>query len=132
MEATLHANGVIDTDVLIDAMHGIPNAITFLDEQQEVGIQVSIISAMELVAGCRNKVEITELEKFLKKITCLPVTATASKIAYQLVKSFYHSHGLHLPDALIAATALESDLTLYTRNTRHFRVIPQLIIRQPY
>ena len=50
METTLHADGVIDPDILIDAMHGIPNAITFLDEQQEVGIQVSIISAMELVA----------------------------------------------------------------------------------
>ena len=70
MEATLHANGVIDTDILIDAMHGIPNAITFLDEQQDAGIQISIISAMELVAGCRNKVEITKLEKFLEKITC--------------------------------------------------------------
>ena len=77
MEATLHANGVIDTDILIDALHGIPNAITFLDEQQDAGIQISIISAMELVAGCRNKVEITKLEKFLEKITCLPVTATA-------------------------------------------------------
>ena len=45
---------------------------------------------------------------------------------------FYHSRGLHLPDALIAATVLEYDLTLYTRNTRHFRMIPRLTIRPPY
>ena len=127
-----HANGIIDTDILIDAMHGLPNAITFLDEQRNPGIQISIISAMELIAGCRNKAEITELQKFLQKIILLPITPTASEIAYQLVTSFYHSHGLHLPDALIAATALEYDLTLYTRNTRHFRPIPRLTVRQPY
>ena len=132
MAATPHTKGVIDTNILIDAMHGIPNAIIFLDEQQASGIQISIISAMELVAGCRDKAEMRELQKFFRKITFLPVTATSSEVAYQLMESFYHSHGLHLPDALIAATALEYDLTLYTRNTRHFRTIPQLTIRQPY
>ncbi len=132
MEATPHTNGVIDTNILIDAMHGIPNAIMFLDAQQKYGIQISIISAMELVAGCRNKTEMAELQKFLEKITFLPITPTSSEVAYQLMESFYHSHGLHLPDALIAATALEYDLILYTRNTRHFRTIPRLMIRQPY
>lgn len=127
-----HTNGVIDTNILIDAMYGIPNAIAFLDEQQESGVQISIISAMELVAGCRNKAEMRELQEFLEKITFLPVTATSSQVAYQLMESFYHSHGLHLPDALIAATALEYDLTLYTRNVRHFRMIPRLTISQPY
>ena len=132
MAPTPQTNGVIDTNILIDAMYGIPNAIGFLDEQQESRIQISIISAMELVAGCRNKAEIRELQEFLEKVTFLPVTATSSQVAYQLMESFYHSHGLHLPDALIAATALEYDLTLYTRNTRHFRMIPRLTINQPY
>lgn len=132
MAPAQHPNGVIDTNILIDAMYGIPNAIAFLNEQQKSGIQISIVSAMELVAGCRNKSEMRELQEFLEKITFLPVTATSSRIAYQLMESFYHSHGLHLPDALIAATALEYDLTLYTRNMRHFRMIPRLTINQPY
>ncbi len=95
-------------------------------------IQISIVSAMELIVGCRNKLEMTELQKFFQKCTFLPVTATISQIAFQLMQSFYLSHGLTLPDALIAATAIEHDLTLYTRNTRHFRMIPQLKISQPY
>ena len=132
MAATPHTDGMIDTNILIDAMHGIPNAIMFLDEQQVSGIQISVVSAMELVAGCRDKAEMRELQKFLQKITFLPVTPTSSEIAYQLMESFYHSHGMHLPDALIAATALEHELTLYTRNTRHFHTIPRLTIRQPY
>jgi predicted nucleic acid-binding protein len=91
---TTHADGVIDSNILIDAMR--------------------------------------ELQRFFQRCTLLPVTATVSQIAFQLMESFYLSHGLILPDALIAATALEHNLTLYTRNTRHFRMIPRLKVSQPY
>ena len=87
---------------------------------------------MELIAGCRNKTEMMELQKFFQKCTFLPITTTISQVAFQLMESFYLGHGLVLPDALIAATALEHDLTLYTRNIRHFRMIPQLKVNQPY
>ncbi len=132
MEGTTYTNRVIDTDILIDAMNGIVDAVAFLEEQQMAEIQISIVSAMELIAGCRNKTEMTELQRFFQKCTFLPVTATISQIAYQLVESFYLSHGLIMADALIAATAIEHDLTLYTRNTRHFRMIPELKINQHY
>lgn len=132
MEGTAYTNGVIDTDILIDATKRHEDATIFLVRQRVVGIQISIISAIELVVGCRNKVELTQTQKFLQDCTVLPITANASQIAYQLVESFYLSHGLIMADALIAATALEHDLTLYTRNTRHFRMIPQLKINQPY
>ena len=132
MEGTTYTNGVIDTDVLIDATKRHEDATIFLLKQQVVGIQISIISAIELVVGCRDKVELTQTQKFLQDCTVLPVTATSSQIAYQLVESFYLSHGLIMADALIAATAIERDLTLYTRNTRHFRMIPELKINQPY
>jgi hypothetical protein len=42
------------------------------------------------------------------------------------------SHGLLLPDALIAATAIEYDVTLYTKNVRHFQMIPGLAVVRPY
>lgn len=128
----VHTAGVIDSNILIDAMNGIIDAFAFLEEQQIAEIKISIVSAMELIVGCRNKLEMTELQKFFQKCTFLPVTATISLIAFQLMQSFYLSHGLTLPDALIAATAIEHDLTLYTRNTRYFRMIPQLKISQPY
>ena len=132
MEGTTYTNGVIDTDILIDATKRREDATIFLVKQQVVGIQISIISAIELLVGCRDKVELTQTQKFLQDCTVLPVTATSSQIAYQLIESFYLSHGLIMADALIAATAIEHNLTLYTRNTRHFRMIPQLEISQPY
>ena len=132
MATTTHADGVIDSDILIDAMNGIVDAITFLEEQQGTKVQISIVSAMELIAGCRNKTEMRELQKFFQRCTLLPITATISQTAFQLMELFYLSHGLILPDALIAATAMEHNLKLYTRNTRHFRMIPELKVNQPY
>jgi predicted nucleic acid-binding protein len=46
--------------------------------------------------------------------------------------SFFLSHGLLIADALIAATALELGLTLYTPNVRDFQLIPALKVVRPY
>ena len=47
--------GLIDSDILVDALRGIPAAIAFLADQRAAGgIPISAISAMELVGGCRN------------------------------------------------------------------------------
>lgn len=133
MAATSGAPGLTDTDILIDAARGRAAAVTFLVEQRAAGgIRVSVISAMELVAGCRNAAELAQVQQFLQRVTVLPVSATASLTAYQLMESFFLSHGLLIPDALIAATALEHGLTLYTKNTRHFQMIPALTVVRPY
>ncbi len=109
------------------------DAVAFLTAQQVgAGVHVSIISAMELVAGCRNKVELARVQQFLQQVTVLPVSATASQTAYELMESFFLSHGLLIPDALIAATALEDGLTLHSKNNRHFRMIPALMVVRPY
>ena len=51
-----------------------------------------------------------------------PLDAAVARILGEL------SAGRSLPviDALIAATAIAGDLTLVTRNTRHFELVPQL------
>ena len=131
--ATIEAAGLIDTDIVIDAARGIAEAIAFLAAQRTAaGLNVSIVSAMELVAGSRNKTELTQTQQFLQSFHVLPITASASQAAYQLMESFFLSHGLLIPDALIAATALEHGLSLHTKNTRHFQMIPGLTIIRPY
>lgn len=132
MAPTSSTAGVIDTDILIDATKGIADAVRLLAVQQNAGIQLSIISAMELVVGCRNKAELIQLKQFLQKCMVLPVTCTTSQIAYQLMESFFLSHGLLMPDALIATTVQEHGLTLYTKNARHFNMIPGLTVIRPY
>ena len=127
------AAGLTDTDILIDAIRGIPAAIAFLSAQRAgAGISISIISSMELVAGCQDAAELRQLQQFLRQVTVLPVGASISQSAHQMMESYSLGHGLQIPDTLIAATALEYHSTLYTKNTRHFQMIPGLTIHRPY
>ena len=48
------------------------------------------------------------------------------------MRQYRLSHSLLLPDALIAASALEHGVTLYTKSLRHFRMIPGLTVVRPY
>ena len=56
--------GLTDTDILIDDTRGMADASTFLTAQRTApGLQVSVISAMELVAGCSNKTDLTQVQQ---------------------------------------------------------------------
>lgn len=133
MAGTNIVAGLIDSDILIDATHGVADAHNLLVAQRSSGgPNISVISAMELVQGCRNLIELAQIRQFLHQTIILPVNSSASQTAYQLMDTFFLSHGLMIPDALIAATALEHGLTLYTKNIRHFQMIPQLSVVRPY
>jgi predicted nucleic acid-binding protein len=96
------------------------------------GIVISAISAMELVAGCRNSNELVGAQRFVATTTCLPISPTGSALALQWMEAFTLSHGLMIPDALIAATAVEYHLPFYTKNMRHFQMLPGLQVIRPY
>ena len=133
MATTPHAAALIDSDVLIDAARGHLEARVFLNDQSRAfHVQISTISAMELIVGCRNKIELSQTKRFLEPVRILPVNPNISGTAYDLIQEFTLSHGLMIPDALIAATALENGLTLMTKNTRHFQMIPKLEVVRPY
>jgi len=132
--ATAHTmSGLTDTDILIDAARKLPQAIEFLTDQQEKDVlQISIISAMELVRGCRDKPQLTQVQQFVAALHVVPATEAVSHKAYQLMQMFHLSHGLLLPDALIGATCVEYGMRLFTRNVRHFEMIPGLTTAHPY
>lgn len=133
MAPTSDAPGLIDSDILIDATRNFPDAKAFLDRQRAAdGIQVSIVSAMELIAGCRNAADLRQVQQFLERTTVLPISASVSQTAYGWMRAFFLSHGLLIPDALIAATAFEAGLALYSKNTRHFEMLPGLRAVRPY
>jgi predicted nucleic acid-binding protein len=86
---------------------------------------------MKLLAGARDKNEITALDKFLAAFSVVPLDASIGDLAYRLLRKYAKSHGLHVFDSLIAATALERGLTLVTRNYRHFSMIQELVVQMP-
>ncbi len=70
--------------------------------------------------------------EYLTRAMVTPMMPETAEHALALMRTYTLSHGLTIPDALIAAAALEHGFTLYTRNVRHFQVIPDLHVVQPY
>ncbi len=125
--------GLIDTDLLVDSARGVAEAKQFLTERYAAdAIRISIISAMELIRGCRATAELRQVQRMLSEVLVLPVSAAASETAYRLIEALFLSHGLAIPDALIVATAIEHGLVVYTRNVRHFEPVSGLRVIKPY
>lgn len=118
---------MIDTDVLIDAGRANPEALSCLKSlEQNSCLALSVITQMGLMAGCRNKKESKALERFVSRFQLLKLNESISDKAVNLLKRYRLSHGILIPDALIAATALDLDCPFVTKNQRDFRFIDGL------
>jgi predicted nucleic acid-binding protein len=121
---------LVDTDVLIDVSRNNEAAIDFLDQLGD-SWSISIITALELIVGARNKKEVTQIDQLAAAYSAIPLTAKVGNSSYDLLRQFAKSHGLRVFDSLIAATAIEEDLTLVTRNKKHFQMISNLKLEIP-
>lgn len=118
---------IIDTDILIDAGRGDHTAISCL-EQIDVCFHmvVSAVTQMELIVGCRDKSELKNLERFLQRFRIIRIDEQISAKAVELLKTWRLSHGLFIADALIAATAISTDVQFISKNQKDFRFIDGL------
>src|SRR6266446_5479235 len=116
---------LVDTDVLVDVSRNNQAAIDFLDQLGD-SWSISIITALELIVGARNKKEVAQIDQLVAAYSAIPLTAEIGASSYDLLRQFARSHGLRVFDSLIAATAIDEDLTLVTKNKRHFQMIGNL------
>jgi len=79
---------------------------------------------MELIQGTRNKSELLKLKRKIKNYNIIHFNDVASKLAVNLVEKYYLSHGLLIPDAIIAATAITFNFKLFTLNLKDFKFLP--------
>ena len=121
---------LVDTDVLIDVSRNNEAAIDFLDQLDD-SWSMSIITALELIVGARNKNEVTQIDQLIAAYSAIPLTAEIGNSSYGLLRQFVKSHGLRVFDSLISATALAENLTLVTKNKKHFQMISTLKLRIP-
>jgi predicted nucleic acid-binding protein len=112
---------VIDSDVLIDVSRGKLPARDFVNALPE-GWAISKVTALELMVGARDKQDFAGIDRFLSQYVIVPLRDSIGARAYDLVKRYSKSHGLHVFDSPIAATAMEEALTLVTGNQRHFGI----------
>ena len=106
------ADLLLDTDIFVDHLRG-ARRISVGDDT----IAFSVVTRAELLAG--RATEEDQVTLLLAPFRELPVDRAVAERAGRLRRG----SRLRLPDALIAATALEHDRTLVTRNIRDFEGI---------
>ena len=114
------ADLLIDTDVFVDHLRGA--------RRLDVGgdhIAYSVVTRCELFAGREDDEAIVRI--LLAPFAEVPITRSIAERAGRLRRATR----VRTPDALIAATALEGNLTLVTRKVAGFSGIEDLRIQSP-
>src|SRR5690348_8615352 len=122
---------LLDADVLIDLSRENPAAHAWLATLTDLP-SVPCFAAMELIAGCRNAREEREAWEFLAAFEIVWPEQADLERALTAYAPLYRTHGIGVPDMLIAAVAVGRALPLATLNVRHFRAVPGLVTVQPY
>ncbi len=125
-----------DTDVIIDFFdrdkprhQSTYNLILPLYHKKLIG--VSVITVMEVLAGLTNKVEWKRGAEQLGVLHTFLLTPECSIRALNLMQEYRLSHGVSIPDSLIAATAIENSRPLFTYNKKHFKYMTGLKLWDP-
>ncbi len=118
---------LVDTNIFIEIFRNQDKILqALIDGFDETCVNTIIY--LELVRGEPNKKRYAEMEKYLSRYKLLHLTPAICQTSLELMRQFKLSDGLDFPDALIAATCLEHDSFLFTKNQKHFRFIPNLKI----
>ncbi len=114
---------VFDSDVLIWVFRRNLRAAKAVDRADLRSI--SIVSYMELLQGARDKGDAREIKRYFAtmQFRMLPLTESIGHRAATYIEQYALSFAMRMPDALIAASAVENREPLLTGNQKHFRVV---------
>jgi predicted nucleic acid-binding protein len=112
-----------DTDVMIEFYRGNPEIVAELKAIGQKNIAISYITAGELIFGAFNKRDLAKLKKDIEHLVLLDIDNKACGIFINLMSTYALSHHLAVPDGFIAATAIATNVELFTLNKRDFKFI---------
>lgn len=127
---------LVGTDWIIDAFGGQAPAQRILNDLTDDGIGVSIVSFGEVFEGAFSDPDPSKrlalFRAHLDTFQLVPLTPDIME-NFARIRAALRSQGLLISeiDLQIAATAVTMDLTLLTRNLRHFARVPGLKIYDP-
>lgn len=117
---------ICDTNIFIHLFRNDKPTIDALDKIGTSNILMPSITEMELCRGMRNQLELKKMLSNIDNYSIIDLDAKTSAIARHLIKCYHLSHGMQIPDALIAASAVAYQLPLFTYNTKDFQYIKNL------
>lgn len=119
---------ICDTDVIIDYWDNkkVRHTVTKHVIDDVIGtsnVWISAITQIELLIGAFDKSELLKISKALNRFSIITINDAVTNNAVKLIKEYTLSHGLALPDALIASTSLQSGIELFTYNLKDYKFI---------
>jgi predicted nucleic acid-binding protein len=120
---------IVDSDVLIANLRGIPAAEEWLDRvRRDTGkLATSAVVLVEVAGGMRSQ----ERAPVRRLLASLRVYAAGERTAWRAAeyrRAYRSSHpGISMGDYLVAATAAIEGLELATLNVKHFPMFPGLV-----
>ena len=122
---------LLDTNIMVDIQRGYAPALEWLESLEEApGLPGLVV--MELMLGCRDKQEMTDLRNHLEPFSVYWPNDADCNRALLTFSQVRLSHGLSILDALIGQCAVGLGVALCTFNRKHYRAIPNLTIEEPY
>jgi predicted nucleic acid-binding protein len=117
---------LLDTNVLIDYLRGVPAAVAYLEETAG-DMSISALTVAELHAGARGEAERVALREFTAGFDVIAADGPICELGGDLRAQYGPSHGTDLVDAILAATSLLRQLPLVTLNRKHFPMLRNVI-----
>ena len=122
---------LLDTDVIIDLLRN-----DILAHQWFASLQtppaLSSMAMLEVMQGCRDKREHQQARQLMNRFLIVyPVLEDIERALFTF-SPLCLSHGIGAMDLLIAATAIGHNMTLVSKNLKHFKHVPGLSVVRPY
>jgi len=120
---------IFDTDVIVWALRGNKRAATTIDRAES--LEISVVSYMELLHGVRDKKDSRLTKAFLADLgfRIVPLSEIIGHRASIYLEEYGLKSNLGVPDALIAATAVENNTVLCSGNAKDYRDIVEVELK---
>lgn len=122
---------LIDTNIIIYYLNdNLPDSsLDLIERVFQYSFNISTITKIELLGWQKiDNFTLNKIKEFLNNSNIYYIDSQIEKRAIEIKQNCKTS----IPDAIIAATALQNDFTLVTRNTKDFNTISNLNIFNPF
>ncbi len=123
----------IDSDVLIWHLRGERKALNLLlrlRDKEKLELWTGAMQRAEVIFFMRPAEEEMTL-LFLSQLQTAPVDQRIIDKAGEFYRHWNPRNGIDINDAILAATAIQSQGSIYTLNTKHYPM-PEVVVRQAW